>query len=172
VATLTYNNSRWDIGLQQDDRYQPGKSQQSPSIQPSASIPWLDRNEIIENNLFGDSTGGAYQFYVSDNGSGVIANALSSITVQSNLFVHKDTASEPSMVGWQQPSGSTVLYQTPAEFASGVGQPWTNFQSVSDSPIASMIAFAATTTGAAVPLPQNVATAIGQSVATQHFGSF
>ncbi len=116
------NNSTWDIGLTQDDRYKPGLSYEPASIQPSASDPWLIENETIENNVFADSTGGLFQFYVLDKSTERAASSMN-LDVEGNLFTHKDTNSEPIMVGWGGADNTTVTqYETPSDFAAGVGQ--------------------------------------------------
>lgn len=166
------NNSTWDIGLTQDDRYKPGLSYEPASIQPSASDPWLIENETIENNVFADSTGGLFQFYVLDKSTGRAASSMN-LDVEGNLFTHKDTNSEPIMVGWGGADNTTVTqYETPSDFATGVGQSWVNAQTPTDTAMSAMGPYISSQAGVAIPLPADVAAAVGVSTGTKQLGAF
>ncbi len=172
INNTVYNNSTWGIGLTQDDRYVPGHSTEGPSIAASASNPWLIRNETVQNNVFADSPGGMFQFYVLDKSTNRPASSMN-LDVEGNLFTHKDTGSQPTMVGWGGSDNVTVAnYQTPADFAAGVGQAWVNAQTPTATAITAMASYLSTQAAVARPLSADVAAALGVAAGTQHLGAF
>ena len=172
VNNTVYNNSTWDIGLTQDDRYKPGLSYEPAAIQPSSSNPWLIRNETVQNNVFADSTGGMFQFYVLDKLTNRPASSMN-LNVQGNLFTHKDVNSQPTMVGWGGSDNTTVTYyQTPADFAAGTGTGWANAQTPTDTAIGAIGPFISSQASVAVAMPDDVAAAVGVPSGTHHLGAF
>ena len=91
------------------------------------------------------------------------------ITVDGNKFVGTSATSSTVMVGWGQGDNATVTrYRTPNALDEGLNVPWTNLQSGAVQTLAA----GTPDDAAAVPLPTNVATAVGQPAGTKHMGPF
>ena len=158
-----HGNSRWDVGLSQDNRYQPGRS--TANVLPSAADPWIVRNIVVANNDFSGATG-MFQFYSLDKQTNRSADVMH-ITIDGNLFRSDVASTDPQMIGWGGNDNHTVtIYKTAAAFQAAKGPSWTNasvaYQSVARPAVASY----------AVPLPADVAAAVGQATGTLHVGTF
>jgi trimeric autotransporter adhesin len=172
INNTVYDNTTWDIGLTQDDRYKPGLSYEPAAIQPSTSNPWMVQNITVENNVFADSTGGMFQFYALDRLTNRPASSMN-LVIQGNLFTHKDNSAEPTRVGWGGADNTTdTNYQTPSDFAAGVGKSWANAQTPTVTTITAMTPYITSQSGVAVPLAANVASAVGQPTGTAQLGAF
>ena len=159
------NNSVWDLGLSQDNRYQPGKS--TAGVQPTPADPWLVRNIVAANNDFTGATG-LFEFYVLDKQTNRPADSMN-ITLDGNLFLTRSGSSGPWPVGWGGGDNTTVTtYATGPAFDSAKGKGSTN-ESVAAGAAAPP---AGSTQSYAVPLPADVATAVGVAAGTQHVGRF
>jgi hypothetical protein len=158
------NNVVWDVGLSQDNRYQPGRGTAGPSVQPSAADPWRVRNVTVANNVFGGSGGEMFQFYALDKETNIPVDAMN-ITVNGNLFA----GGPATMVGWGAGDNVTVAqYQSPQSLDSAKGKNWTNARpggAVTTSVVAA-------NQGIAVTMPSNVAAAVGVPAGTQRLGTF
>ncbi len=162
------NNKVWDIGLSQDNRWQPGMGTAGPNVQPSASNPWLVQNVDVVDNNFGRSNG-AFQFYVLDKETNRPARSMN-LSVQGNMFAPRDSDSKPYAMGWGMGDNDTVhTYATGTAFDAGEGYAWLNSTAPSGTglsiPSAAAIA-------AAMPLPSSVATAIAQIAGIRGVGTF
>lgn len=159
------NNSVWDLGLSQDNRYQPGKS--TAGVQPTPADPWLVRNIVAADNDFTGATG-LFEFYVLDKQTNRPADSMN-ITVDGNLFLTRSGSSGSWPVGWGGSDNTTVTtYATGPAFDSAKGKGSTN------ESVAAGVASppAGSTQSYAVPLPADVATAVGVAAGTQHVGRF
>jgi hypothetical protein len=153
------HNSVWDIGASQDER-------RNTDPATKASIPWLVRNVTVSNNLYGAD--GSFQFYALDKATHISASSMN-ITVDGNAFVDTNSV----MVGWGGSDNSTVTYyRTPATLNAGLHVSWTNV--LLDSGSASQFRGDADPDpdDVAVPLPADVANAIGVPTGTKHIGTF
>jgi hypothetical protein len=159
-------NTVWDIGGSQDARYEPGHGTAGPSVQPSAANPWLVQNLMVANNNFGRSNGG-FGFYVLDKETGRPASSMN-ITVQGNLFGAKDSSAKPNAFGWGQAAEKLNMYASPAAFNAGEGYNWVNMVAPSGT------GYMASTSmdSSAVPLPADVASAVGEPTGAQNIGTF
>jgi parallel beta-helix repeat protein len=169
--------STGSIFLSQDARRQahagdPGHDPRRPI--PDATNPWVVRNIVTANNSFGGYvSGGAWQFYALDKATGISADSMH-LTISGNYFVHRDTNSQPSMVGWGGGDNHSITrYETPSALSAAKNSTWTNLQ-LSGATTTNTIAEARTSsaTSSAVPLPADVAQAIGQSAGIRHIGTF
>jgi parallel beta-helix repeat protein len=152
------NDTVWDIGLSQDERRNT-----DPATQTIA--PWLVRNVIAANNIFGTSA--AFQFYALDKATNIPASSMK-ITVNGNEFPGSSATSRVIMVGWGGSDNVTVTYyRTPAALDSGLNVTWANLQ-----PDAAQTLTATSGDNVAVPLPDDVAAAIGVAAGTRHIGPF
>lgn len=158
-------NLDFDIGILQDNRYQPGKS--TAGVNPTAACPWVSHNEIIANNLFASSAK-YFQVYALDHQTNIPADNMS-LTIDGNLF----SASKPVIVGWGNGDNfSTQQYATPAALQAAKNFGWNNGQaSTAGTTLAQQQLTAASATNA-VPLPADVAAALGQATGSKHIGTF
>ena len=162
------NNKVWDIGLSQDNRWQPGMGTAGPNVQPSASNPWLIQNIAVLNNNFGRSNG-AFQFYVLDKETNRPASSMN-LSVQGNQFAPRDSGSKPYAIGWGMGDNDTVhMYTSGASFDAGEGYAWLNSTAPSGTGLSIPSAAAIAT---AMPLPGSVATAIAQIAGIRGVGTF
>ncbi len=175
-----YNNSFADhpIGavlMSQDQRRQddPAAYQRDgDSRYPmgDATDPWLLRNVTVADNFFpSDGTDGMFQVYALDKRTNTPADAMH-LTISGNYFRHRDSGSQPSMVGWGGPDNVTVTrYETPSALASAKDSSWRNGQ----APAAGGRSFDSSMDDSiAVPLPSDVASAVGEPAGTRHVGPF
>ena len=141
-------NSVWDIGLSEDARVNSGNVYVSQSL-----CSWrLDNLTICNNQLDG---GGGFEFYALDKASNTPASAMH-ITINGNVFGNNTAV----MVGWGGGDNTTVTYyRTPSALNTALGVSWSNGLSDGAAPTA-------------VPLPSDVAAAIGVAAGTQHIGTF
>ena len=158
-------NLDFDIGILQDNRYQPGKS--TAVVNPTAACPWVSHNEIIANNLFASSAK-YYQVYALDNQTNIPADNMA-LTIDGNLF----SASKPVIVGWGNgDNSSTQQYATPAALQAAKKFGWNNAQAATVTTTLAQQQVTAAAATNAVPLPADVAAAVGQPTGTKHIGTF
>ena len=173
-TTRSDNNSTWDIGLTQDDRYKPGLSYEPAAIQPSSSNPWLIQNETVQNNVFADSTGGMFQFYVLDKLDQPIGQLDEPRRRKATCSRTSDANSQPTMVGWggsdnHDGDSTTRPRPTSRREPAPVGsmrrrQPTP--RSAASGP------FISSQAAVAVAMPGDVAAAVGVPSGTRHLGAF
>jgi parallel beta-helix repeat protein len=167
------NNTSKAIRLSQDARRQAadgavGRDPRMPV--PDPTCPWLTRNITVSNNVFGRQ--GAYQLFALDEQTNIPADDMN-IVVDGNLFATKTISTEASMLGWGGNDNHTVtVYLTPAALNAAKGKSWTNLQRVSTGTIAELQASVSGSMSAAVPIPSDVAAAIGVSTGTEWIGTF
>jgi hypothetical protein len=165
-----WQNTLWDVGLTQDNRYQPGKSTASASVQPSAANPWLVRNVLVANNDMSRATG-TFQFYALDNQTHRSADSMN-ITIDGNLFRADLTSTDPRMIGWGGSDNKTVtIYRSVQAFQSAKGATWVN-EATTDAHSSGSTDALVSDPSYAVPLPSDVARAIGVQPGVQHVGVF
>src|ERR1700710_1441302 len=90
-----------------------------------------------------------------------------------NYFVHKDANSQPSMVGWGGGDNHSITrYETPTALQAK-NSSWQNLQ-LTGAATTNTIADSHTSSAnaVAIPLPADVAAAVGQAVGTRHIGVF
>lgn len=161
------DNKIWDIGLTQDNRWQPGKGTAGARVQPSAANPWLVQNIVVANNNFGRANG-MFQFYALDKQTNRAADSMN-LTVAGNQFAPRGSSAQPWALGWGMGDNSTVhSYATGAAFNAGEQKSWPNGMASAGTGYAP----ASTSSSVAQPLPGDVAAAIGQSAGTKHIGTF
>lgn len=150
-------NSVWDVGLTQDER-------RNPDPATAQAAPWLVRNITVANNVFG--TDAAFQFYALDKATRIPANSMN-IVIAGNVFPLANSGRAPVMVGWGGSDNTTVTYyRSPSALNAGLGRHWDNLQP------AAAVATANLDTGAAVRLPGPVASDLGVTAGTRHYGTF
>ncbi|WP_375499420.1 right-handed parallel beta-helix repeat-containing protein [uncultured Jatrophihabitans sp.] len=152
VFNNTFSDNRvWDVGLTQDAR------RNSDPVTRSA-VPWLVRNIQVTNNVFGVNP--MFQFYALDKATHRPASQMR-IVVNGNFF----RAGRAVMVGWGGGDNVTVTrFRTPQSLDSALRVSWRNvLQQTAPAD--------ARTTSMAVPLPADVAAAIGRTTGTRQFGA-
>lgn len=156
-------NSVWDIGLSQDDRYQPGKS--TAGVNPTSACPWVVNNIDVANNDLTRSVG-SFAFYALDKQTNRPADSMH-ITLHGNLFRAR-TGSGSWPIGWGGSDDTTVtMYATPRDWEVAKGLPVLNAY-VAGSGVTSP----ATASSVLVPLPVAVAAALGVPAGTVQLGAF
>lgn len=133
--------------------------------------PWLLRNVDIANNLFQRSSSpGMFQVYALDKSTNIAADKMN-LTISGNKFTHRDTSSQPTMVGWGGGDNKTVTkYEMPAALAAAKNSAWVNVQ---DGTTGSSQGKSSTSEDqVATPLPSDVGSAIGKPAGTKHIGPF
>jgi parallel beta-helix repeat protein len=151
------NNSVWDIGASQDERRNTDPATKS-------AAPWIVHNLTVSNNLYGSA--GSFQFYALDKATHIPASSMA-IVVTGNAFPSPTGA---VMVGWGGSDNSTVTYyRTPDALNAGLHVSWDN---VLLDGSGSQRAADSDPDDVAVPLPADVANAIGVPTGTKHVGTF
>lgn len=167
------NNSLFSLKLAQDERRQAtasfaGHDPRRPI--PDPTMPWLVKNITVSNNAFGN--GGLYQFYALDGVTGIPVDNMN-VTITGNLFNNKVAGSDPTLVGWGMGDKVTLQkFQTPAALAAAKNSSWTNAMTPSSLPLAAMGPAIDAAASVAVPLPADVAAAVGQPAGVRHIGTF
>nr|WP_256336389.1 right-handed parallel beta-helix repeat-containing protein [Arthrobacter sp. ov407] len=166
-------NSLFGISLSQDERRQAiasfaGQDPRQPAVDPT--VPWLTRNIAISNNVFGN--GGRFQFYALDKATRIPVDNMN-VSITGNLFNKRVALTDPCMVAWGGNDGSTLVrYETPSALAAAKGTGWKNAITDGSLPIGQMAALASKSASIAVPLPQDVAKAIGKPAGSMVVGRF
>jgi parallel beta-helix repeat protein len=160
------NNPIGAIFLNQDQRREanPASAGHDPRQPiPDATCLWLTRNVTIANNMIGKSARASqFQFYALDKSTGISASSMN-LTLNGNLFQSKIISGDPVMVGWGGSDNVTVYkYNSPAALVSALGKPWSNQMGVT----------ALVAGSSAVPLPSDIASAVGVASGTKHVGTF
>lgn len=179
-----YNNSftgqtQGSIFMSQDYRRQahasdPGHDPRAPI--PDPTDPWVIRNVTIANNTFGGYTsGGTWQIYALDKQTNTRVDRMN-LQIRGNYFARRTSNAQPSMVGWGGGDNSTVTrYETPAALAAAKNSSWSNLQPGAASPATTIVnshPAANAVTSTAVPLPSDIAQAIGQAIGVMRIGAF
>ncbi|HZC74167.1 MAG TPA: right-handed parallel beta-helix repeat-containing protein [Jatrophihabitans sp.] len=156
------DNGVWDVGMTMDAR----RNLSDPTC------PWISRNIVFSDNLFGrdGSLGsGMFQFYALDKATHTSADAMN-VTVDGNVFNTKSVTRDPTLVGWGGSDNVTVAsYNALATFDSMNG--WSNSAQPATDALAAPVG-AYDGTGVAIPLPGDVARAIGVATGAAHIGAF
>jgi parallel beta-helix repeat protein len=157
-----FNNSVWDIGLSQDNRYQPGKG--TAGVGPTPACPWIVNYVDVANNDVSGSTA-MYEFYALDKQTGRTADVMH-ITLHGNLFRTR-VSSGPWAIGWGNGDPWTPTnYASPQAWASALGLPNTNAAITTANPAAPDMS------DVLVPVPSDIATMIGIASGAEHLGAF
>lgn len=166
-------NRLFGVKLAQDERRQAvgsfdGQDPRQPAVDPT--VPWLTRNITISNNVFGN--GGRFQFYALDGVTKIPVDDMN-VVITGNLFNKRVGPDDPTMVAWGDNDGSTLQrYETPAALSAAKDASWTNAITDTSLPISEMAPWIASSATVAVPLPQDVATAIGKPAGSAVLGRF
>jgi parallel beta-helix repeat protein len=166
-------NRIFGVKLAQDERRQAvakfaGQDPRRPAVDPT--VPWLTRNIALSNNVFGN--GGRFQFYALDGVTKIPVDKMN-VSISGNLFNKRVATTGPTMVAWGGNNGSTLeRYETPTALAAAKGTSWKNAITGSSMPIAQMASLASDSSAIAVPLPQDVAKAIGKPAGSAVVGRF
>lgn len=162
------------IILSQDQRRQAAAGLYPEARDPRAPIPdptmpWLTRNVVVSNNVFGN--GGYFQWYALDKKTGIPVNQFN-VTITGNLFNARLTKTDPTMVAWGKGGDNVTLerYETPAALAAAKNRSWLNAQTTSSKSLAAMAADKAAHASVAVPVPQDVASATGLVAGSRRLG--
>ena len=166
------NNSVQDIAMIQDHRRQatPEGGENDPRYPvPDPTCPWLVKDNFVANNAFG--SGGYFQTYVLDKETHIAADSMN-VNFVGNLFNIRPTTAAATQVGW----GGTDLkidyrYDTPAA-QKAKNATWINLQTKSVESLSTMGPEIAAAKSIAVPLPADVAAAVGQPIGTKQVGIF
>ncbi|ARC57723.1 hypothetical protein AS850_11635 [Frondihabitans sp. 762G35] len=160
-------NGVFGLQLSQDQRREadltvPGHDPRRPK--PDASFTWLTQNNLVANNRFG--SGGQFQIYALDNWTGIPVDDWK-LTVTGNLF----TSSQATLFAWGGSDKVTLTrFSSPGALAAAKGSSWTNAQTSTSQPVEAMAVDMSSTI--ALPLPADIAAAVGQPTGTKHIGTF
>ncbi|PZS24582.1 MAG: hypothetical protein DLM58_24450 [Pseudonocardiales bacterium] len=157
-------NKIWDLGLSQDNRYQPGKS--TAGVLPSAIDRWVVKNVVAANNDFTRSTA-TYEYYVLDKETNRTADSMN-LTIDGNAFLARGAGSGSWPIAWGAGDNTTLTtFATPQALEIAKGTAWVNASLApgTKTPVPSGESYA-------VPLPSNVAQALGVATGTQRVGAF
>lgn len=152
-------NSRGSVYLSQDDRRADAAGLGDPAC------PWIVRNITISNNVF-QYNGGDYGLQIRAlDGSTHISASQMNITIDGNVF-HEPSEHTDMMVAWGgDDNHSLTRLSSPSALNAFLNKNWVNFQDPRG--------VAARVDGRlGVPLPADIATAIGQPAGTRHIGAF
>lgn len=171
---VAFNTTHADIYNMQDSRrpsnYPVGRDPRQPLNDPTN--PWLVRNNRYLNNVFGTDTQASYfQFYVLDVESNIDADTMN-LRVDGNVFSTKAVNTQATMIGWGSGDNKTVeRFESQTAFNAAKGTSWRNAQVPAGTAIESELAQAATMTHG-VPMPADVASALGRPQGSTHLGTF
>lgn len=166
-------NRLFGVKLAQDERRQAvasfaGQDPRRPAVDPTT--PWLTRNITISNNVFGN--GGYFQFYALDGVTKIPVDQMN-VTITGNLFNKRVTTKDPTVVAWGGNDGRTLArFETPDALAAAKGKTWKNSITDSSLPLSQMAPLAAKAKSVAVPLPADVAKAMGKPAGSTVVGRF
>ena len=157
-------NTVWDVGLSQDNRYEPGMS--TAGVNPTAACPWIVNNIDIANNDVTHSVA-TFAFYALDKQTNRPADSMH-ITLHGNLFRAR-SGSGTWPVGWGGSDNSTVTtYATPRDWEVAKGLSVQNGYVTGTSSATTPTAM----TNVLVPLPAQVASPLGVATGTKHLRAF
>ncbi|WP_375477153.1 right-handed parallel beta-helix repeat-containing protein [uncultured Jatrophihabitans sp.] len=169
------NTTSRAIALEQDERRQnrpqDGWMRDPRAPDPDPSNPWLTQNITIADNLLASIKG--IQFMAIDKKTHIPANSMN-LVVNGNLFAPAGGSTGSTMAGWGAGDNHTMtISQTADAFDSARGKGWTNAQG-SNGGYSAQYELASTSAvqSHAVPLPSDVAGAIGQPAGTKAVGAF
>lgn len=136
---------------------------------PDPTVPWLTRNIVVSNNVFGN--GGYFQFYALDKKTAIGVNSWN-VTINGNLFNARLARTDPTMVAWGRGGDNVTLerYETPAALAAAKNTGWRNAQITSAKPLSAMAADKVAYVSVAVALPTEVAAATGLAAGSRRLG--
>ena len=153
-------NSSGSVYISQDSRRSAGTSWADPVC------TWVVKNITVSNNMFLNN-GGPYgfQFWALD-GTGTIPASAMITNITGNLF-HTRAATSDTMVGWGT-SGTITKYETPPTLNTALHVSWANQQVAPADVLGSRTSANAN----AVPIPSDVAAAVGRATGTKYVGAF
>ncbi|GGF13786.1 hypothetical protein GCM10011399_04570 [Subtercola lobariae] len=163
-------NSKFDVRIEQDERRQaaPGAVGRDPRQPvPDPTVTWLTKNITVANNVFG--SGGYWQVYAFDAETHVSADAMA-LTISGNLFNQRTTTAQPTLVGWGQGDNVTVTRLDTVAAINAKNPAFVNVETSSSLPLSGMTSAIAGAQSGAVPLPADVAAALGQRAGTKKLG--
>lgn len=164
-------NSLMGLQLSQDERRQNNKKfagQDPRQPFPDASTPWLTRNIVVANNVFDKS--GSFQFYALDKSTNIPVDKMN-VSIKGNLFSARQGTSTATMVAWGGSDNKTLSrYETPSALASAKNSTWKNTQSSSAQTLSGLETDRDKAAAAAIPLPSDVASAIGSTTGIKVVG--
>ncbi|MEF2977723.1 right-handed parallel beta-helix repeat-containing protein [Subtercola sp. YIM 133946] len=177
TSDLKVFNNKFDkegqmgIRIVQDERRQadPSWHAQDPRQPiPDPTVTWIVKNIQISNNVFGTWQG--FQVFAWDSKTGRTADQMN-ITISGNLFNHRTTLSQATLVAWGTGTNTFTRFDTVAALkAKNSG--WVNQETPSALSVSSMLSAITSAASTAVPLPADVAAATGQSTGLKKVGLF
>ncbi|RFA08552.1 hypothetical protein B7R54_04405 [Subtercola boreus] len=176
-SDLKVFNNRFDkegqmgIRIVQDERRQsdPSWHAQDPRQPiPDPTVTWIVKNIQISNNVFGTWQG--FQVLAWDSKTGRTADQMN-ITLSGNLFNHRTTLSQATLVAWG--TGTNTFARLDSVAALMAKNPaWVNQETTSALPVSAMASAIVAAAASAVPLPADVAAAAGQAKGLKKVGLF
>ena len=154
-------------GRRQADPGQPGHDRRYPI--PDPSCPWLLRNIDVANNVLADGPVDAVM--ALDKQSGVPADAMN-IRIDGNLFSRKVAAKDSNLLAWGGGDNRIQTRMTTVAQLREKNSNWRNVESADSASLSQLSALKGTFAGAAVPLPADVAAALGVTPGLQRMGTF
>lgn len=158
-----YNNSVWDIGGSQDNRYLPGMS--TATVNPTAACPWVvDYLDVANNDVSRSSA--MYEFYALDKQTGRTADQMH-ITLHGNLFLARTGSSGPWAIGWGNGDPYTPTnFASPQAFSTAKGLPLLNASITTAHPAVPDMS------NLLVPDPPDIANMLQVAAGTKHLGAY
>ena len=109
------NNSKFGVRIYQDQRRQATASfaghDPRRSI-PDTTVTWVTKNITVANNAFG--AGGFFQVWALDGVTHIPADSMA-ITVAGNLFNHRTTTAQATLLAWGGSDNTSITrYDTAA----------------------------------------------------------
>ena len=161
------SNGTQHIQLSQDQRRQanasdPGHDPRRPV--PDPTVPWLLRNITVANNVF--DSGAAFDIWVLDKRTGIPADSMN-VSIVGNIFTVG-----PVFLAWGGSDGKLAKQLTSTAALQGINNSWKNLQVDSMGSFETGAPVVVASPSIAVPLPSDVAAAIGQQTGTKNIGPF
>ncbi|RFA14642.1 hypothetical protein B7R22_07890 [Subtercola boreus] len=166
------NNSKFGIRIYQDQRRQATASfagHDPRQAIPDPTVPWITKNITMANNVFG--AGGFFQIWALDGVSHIPADSMA-ITVAGNLFNHRTTMTQSTLLAWGGSDNSTIKRFDTAASMLAKSSAFRNTETTSSKSLSQMSTDIAAAGAGAVALPADVASAIGTSAGTKRVGRF
>ena len=171
-----YNNEMsgytyYGVRLRQDARRNSntktaGHDPRQPN--PDPTMPWNLHDIVVSNNVIAAS--GRSQFYGVDTDTGMSLDVIK-VTINGNMFTSYVGGSAPKMVGWGQATGSIVYYNTPEALATAKNSAWKNV-TVAPQGLPAMQSTKGGYDSITVPLPADVASAVGAPAGSKKMGNY
>lgn len=177
LVNNTFVGNNRPVNIVQDarraaDRNAQGHDPRQPF--PDPTMTWINGPVLLQGNIISAPAAGNCLLCVEDYSKQFTAEQFG-ISASGNLY-HRNSATSPGwLVIWSRGASNPAVFDNLAAFQAGTGQEAAGRMLTGtppSDPAGKATQVAATLDAGAPPLPDTVATLIGQALGTRHFGAF